>query len=69
MIFLRKFEFVSSDLSITKNCSRLLTERVVQLEVNAVTNAQYHLRESVEVNPAPPSMLKSSNVSFAKHFL
>ena len=40
--FLRKFEVVSSDFAITKNCNRLLTGRVVQLERNAVTNAQYH---------------------------
>ena len=54
--FLRRFEFVSSDLAITKNCNRLLTERIVQLERNAVTNAQYHPRESIEVNPFPPSI-------------
>ena len=48
--FLRRLEVVSSDLAITKNCNRLLTER------NAVTNAQYHRRESVEVNPVPPSI-------------
>ena len=54
--FLRRFEVVSSDLAITRNCNRLLTERVVQLERNAVTNAQYHRRESVEVNPIPPSI-------------
>ena len=54
--FLRKFEVVSSDLAITRNCNRLLTERVVQSERNAVTNAYYHRRESVEVNPIPPSI-------------
>ena len=54
--FLRRFEVVSSDLAITKNCNRLLTERVIQLERNAVTNAQYHRWESVEVNPIPPSI-------------
>ena len=54
--FLRRFELVSSVLAITKNCNRLLTERVVQLERNAVTNAQYHPRESKEVNPVPPSI-------------
>ena len=53
--FLRRFVAVSSDLAVTKNCNRLLPERVVQLERNAVTNAQYHRRESVEVNPVPPS--------------
>ena len=54
--FLRRVEVVSSDLAITKNCNRLLTERVVQLERNAVTNVQYHWRESAEVNPVPPSI-------------
>ena len=53
---MRRFEVVSSDLAITKNCNRLLTERVVQAEGNAVINAQYHRRESVEVNPVPPSI-------------
>ena len=52
---MRRFEVVSSDLAIARNCNKLLTERVVQLERNAVTNAQYHRRESVEVNPVPPS--------------
>ena len=54
--FLRRFEVVSSDLAIARNCNKLLTERVVQLERNAVTNAQYHRRESVEVIPVPPSI-------------
>ena len=53
---MKRFEVDSSDLAITRNCKRLLTERVVQLERNAVTNAQYHRRESVEVNPTPPSI-------------
>ena len=53
--FLRRFEVTSSDLAITRNCNRLLTERVVQFERNAVTNAKYHRRELVEVNPVPPS--------------
>ena len=46
--FLRRFEVVSSDLAITRNCNRLLTERVFQLERNAVTNDQYHRRELAE---------------------
>ena len=37
--FLR-FDLLSSDFAITKNCNRLFIERVVQLERNAVTNAQ-----------------------------
>ena len=54
--FLRRFEVVSSDLAITRNCNRLLTEKVLQLERSAVTNAQYHQRELVEVNPIPTSI-------------
>ena len=51
-----RFEVLSSDFAITRNCNRLLTERVVQLERNAVTHAQYHRPESVEVNPVPSSI-------------
>ena len=42
-----------SDLLTTKNCNTLLHERIIQLERNAVNNAQYHQRESLKVNPAP----------------
>ena len=60
--FLRRLEDASSDLAITRNCNRLLTKRVVQLERNAVTNAQYHRQELVEVNPVPDqSVMKNSN--------
>ena len=60
--FLRRLEVVSSDLAITRNCNRLLTKRVVLLERNAVTNAQYHRQELVEVNPVPDqSVMKNSN--------
>ena len=52
---MRRFENGSSNLAITRNCNRFLTERDVQLERNAVTNTQYHRRGSVEVNPIPPS--------------
>ena len=65
--FLRRFEVVSSDLAITRNCNRLLTERVVQLERNVVTNAQYHRRELVEVNPIlPPISDEELEVSICK---
>ena len=53
---MRRFEVVSSELVISRNCNRLLTKGVVQLERNAVTNAQYHQRELVKVNPVPPSI-------------
>ena len=41
-----------------------MSERIVQLERNAVNNAQYHRRQSLEINPVPASIgddvLKSS---------
>ena len=40
--FLRRHEILSSELTVSKNCNRLLSERIVQLERNAVNNAQYH---------------------------
>ena len=54
--FLRRYEVLSSELTISKNCNRLLGERIVQLERNAVNNAQYHRRELLEINPAPASI-------------
>ena len=54
--FLRRYEVLSSELTISKNCNRLLGERIVQLERNAVNNAQYHRRESLEINPVPASI-------------
>ena len=36
---------------ITKNCNTLLHERIIQLEQNSANKAQYHRRESLEVNP------------------
>ena len=66
---MRGFEVVSSDLAIARNCSKLLTEIVVQLERNAVANAQYHRRESVEVNHVPPSANDEElKVNFCKAF-
>ena len=54
--FLRRYEILNSELTVSKNCNRLLTERIVQLERNAVSNAQYHRRESLEINPVPASI-------------
>ena len=54
--FLRRYEFLSSELTVSKNCNRLLGERIVQLERNAVNNGQYHRRESLEINPVPASI-------------
>ena len=54
--FLRWYEILNSELTVSKNCNRLLTERIVQLERNAVSNAQYHRCESLEINHVPVSL-------------
>ena len=54
--FLRQYEILNSELTVSKNCNRFLTARIVQLERNAVSNAQYHHRESLEINPVPISI-------------
>ena len=54
--FSRRFEILSSELSVSKNYICLLSERIIQLERNAVNNAQYHRRESIEVSPVPASV-------------
>ena len=54
--FSRRFEILSSELAVSKNCNRLLSERIIQLERNAANNAQYHRRESIEVSPVPASI-------------
>ena len=40
--FSRRFEVLSSGLAVSKNCNRLLSEQIIQLERNAVNNTQYH---------------------------
>ena len=54
--FSRRFEILSSKLAVSKNCNRLLIERIIQLERNAVNNALNHRRESIEVSPVPASI-------------
>ena len=49
--FSRRLEILSSELAVSKTCNRLLGERIIHLERNAVNNTQYHQRESIEVNP------------------
>ena len=53
--FLKQYEILSSELTVSKNCNWLLSEKIVQLE-NAVNNAQYHCRESLEINPVPATI-------------
>ena len=54
--FTTRFEILSSELAVSKNYNWLLSERIIQLERNAVNNAQYHWRESTEINPVPASV-------------
>ena len=54
--FTRTFEILSSELAVSKNCNRLLSERIIQLKRNAVNNGQYHRRESIEISPVPASI-------------
>ena len=54
--FLRQYEILSSELTLSRNCNRLLNETVVQLERNAINNAQYHHCESLEIKPVPASI-------------
>ena len=54
--FLQWYEIFNSELTVSKNCSHLLTERILQLERNAISNAQYHRHESEEINPVPASI-------------
>ena len=39
--FTRRSEILCSELAVSKNCNQLQSERIVQLERNAVNTAQY----------------------------
>ena len=54
--FSDKYEAPHSELKITQNCNSLLLERVYQLELHAVSNSQYHRRETVGINPVPSAI-------------
>ena len=54
--FTRRFEILSSELAVSKNCNWLLSEWIIQLERNAVKNTQYHQHKSIEINPVPASI-------------
>ena len=51
-----KYESLHSELKITQNCNSLLPKRLCRLERNAVSNSQYHRRETLEINPAPSAI-------------
>ena len=49
----KKYEELKSDLVVTKKCNSLLHSRIIQLEKNAVSNAQYRRRKALELNLVP----------------
>ena len=54
--FVSKHDKIYSELRISRNCNNHLLQRITQLERNAVTNSQYHKRETIEINPDPESL-------------
>ena len=54
--FLRPYEIHYLEVTVSKNCNQIFSERSVQLERNAVNNFQYHRYESLEINLVPASV-------------
>ena len=54
--FIKKYDELHSELLISKNCNSLLLKRITNLERNALNNAQYVRRETIEINPIPQSI-------------
>ena len=54
--FIKKYDELNSELLISKNCNSLLLKRITNLECNALNNAKYVRRETIEVNPIPQSI-------------
>ena len=54
--FIKKDDKLNSELLISKNCISLLLKRITNLECNALNNAQYVRRETIEINPIPHSI-------------
>ena len=54
--FVSKHDKIYPELQISRNCNNHLLQRIIQLERNAVTNSQYHRRETIEINPVPESL-------------
>ena len=49
--FQGKYEMVNFNLLILRRYNKLLLERITQLEINSLNNAQYKGRETLEINP------------------
>ena len=54
--FIEKYDILHSELLVSKNCNSLLLNHIINLERNALNNAQYIRREMLEVNPVPQSI-------------
>ena len=51
--FQAKYEMISSNLLISRDCNEILPERITQLEHNNLNNAQYNRRDTLKINPVP----------------
>ena len=66
--FVSKHDKVYSELQISRNCNNHLLQRIIHHKKNAVTNFQYHRRETLEINPVPESLgddIMEENISKA----
>ena len=54
--FIKKYDELNSELLISKNCNSLLLKRITNLERNALNNAQYVRRKTIEINSIPQSI-------------
>ena len=51
--FKSKYDKIYSELQQRKSYNSHLLTRIIQLELNAVTNSPYSRRETIELNPVP----------------
>ena len=49
--FVGKYDNLQLELVILKNCNSLLVNHIINLERNALSNAQHIRREMLEINP------------------
>ena len=54
--FIKKYNELNSELLISKNCNSQLLKQITSLECNALNNAQYVRKETIEINPIPQSL-------------
>ena len=54
--FIEKYNIFHSELLVSKNCNSLLLNCIVNLDSNALNNAQYIRSEVLEINPVPQSI-------------